>query len=154
MGSNSVIKVPQVYITPDLKEGESVAVHTIYPKQTFLNLKFEEGGTLNSTYQSVLSVDDFKILDNEPELKKRISEIEGRVISLGNLYTAYSYLLVIKNKDIRLLSTTLKGLALGYEITKEISEKIEIPVDTPSWIGMFTRANIYAFVEDIFIQKF
>jgi hypothetical protein len=152
MKKNSIIKTPVVYITPDLKEGEDISIHVINSKQTFLNLKFEEGD-FDVLYKPILSTDNVIDLEKNPGLKKHIAIIEDKIVALGNLYTAYNYLLSLKNGEFYLLSVSLQGLALGFDITKEVADKIDLLVDKPIWDGVFTRRAVSAFIEDIFVQR-
>ncbi len=147
-----IIKKPNVYITPDLPEGELCTVHIIGPKQSFLDLKFIEGDP-DVPFKPILSADKALDLDIKPKIKKQISLLEDRIIHLGAAYTSYSYLLTVKDNEVYLLSTSLKGLTMGFEITKEIAEATDIKMFPLVWSGPFTNHIISAFIEDIFVQK-
>jgi hypothetical protein len=147
-----IIKKPNVYITPDLPEGDQAVIHIISPKQTFLNLKFEEGD-LDIPFKPFLSADNALDLEIKPKIKKAISKLEDRIVHLGAVYTCYHYLLTVKDNEVYLLSVSLTGLSLGYGITKEIAEKVDIKLYAPVYQGPFTQHVISVFTEDVFVQK-
>jgi len=147
-----IVSKPNVYITPDLIEGEQCAIHIVGEKQTFLTLKFEEGSP-DVPYKPFLSADKQLDISAKPKLKKQIATYEDRIVDLGGVYTCYSYLLTVRDNMVFLLSVTIGGLSLGFEITKQIANKIDIPVYNSIWNGMYTSHISNAFVEDIFIQK-
>jgi hypothetical protein len=147
-----IIKKPNVYITPDLPEGELCAIHIIAPKQAFLDLKFVEGDP-DVPFKPILSADKALDLEMKPKIKKQISLLEDRIIDLGAAYTCYSYLLTVRDNEVYLLSASLKGLTMGFAITKEIAEMADINIFPIVWSGPFTNHIISAFIEDIFVQK-
>lgn len=150
--NKSIITNPNIYVTPDLLEGESAAIYIIANKQTFLSLKFTEGDG-EIPFKPFLSKDNTLDLDKKPALKAQIKLLEDRIVNLGVVYTCYHYFLTVRGNNIYLLSTSLSKMSLGYEITKEIAAKVEIEVYKPIWTGTYTPHVVSAFVEDVFIQK-
>lgn len=152
MSTKPVVRKPNVYITPDLIEGEKCAIHIIAEKQTFLTLKFEEGDP-EVPFKPFLSADNALDLEVKPKVKKIISQLEDRIVDCGVVYTCYNYLLTVRDNEVFLLSTSLGGISLGFDITKGIAEKIKIPTYNSVFQGLHTNHTSSVFVEDIFIQK-
>jgi hypothetical protein len=155
MAKGTIIKTPARYITPDLIHGEEAVIHIISPKQHFLNLKFEEDNkSVNGVcYKPILSIDNIGKASIKEGLREEVAKIEDRIIDLGSLYTIYNYLFTLKNDEIYLVSTTLQGTSLGYDITREIAEEIGVPHIKPVWTGTLCQHVINAFIEPVFIQK-
>lgn len=146
----SKVRKPNVYVTPDLVEGETCAVHIIKPGQTFITLQFDEGG-FEVPYKPILTADN--ISEVKPKIRKQINKLEDRIVNLGEVYTCYNYLLTIRDGEIFLLSLQLGKITLGFEVTKEIAEKINIPTYNKIYHGPFCHTVVSSFIEDIFIQK-
>lgn len=149
---SAIIKKPNVYITPDLLEGENCSVHIITLDQTFIALKFEEGD-LEIPFKPFIKIDDTFNLEVRPKIKKQISKLEDRIVNLGSIFTCYNYLLTVKDNEVFLLSISLSGISLGFNITQEIATKVKIPTYNPIFRGPFTDNVINVFVEDAFFQK-
>lgn len=147
----SIIKTPNIYITPDLVEGEPCAIHLLNKKQPFLTLKFEEGN-FEIPFKPILSVDNSVDLI-KTKLNKQISRIEDEIVGLGEVYTCYNYLLTVRDNEIYLLSLSLGGMSLGFEITCEVAETIKVKTYKAIFKGPYTNFLPSAFIEDIFIQK-
>ncbi len=152
MSQSPIIKKPNMYVTPDLGEGDNCAIHIIIKKQTFLTLKFEEGDA-EMPYKPYLSADKALDLEVKPKIKKQISQLEDRIVEEGGVYTCYNYLLTVRDNEIFLLSVSLSGVSLGFEITKQIAAKVKIPTYNNIFQGPFTNHCSSVFIEDIFVQK-
>lgn len=147
------IKTPKRYTTPSLQEGEFSVIHLL-PKSPMISLSFEEQTKGDLVYKAFydITVDKNYLLRNF-EIKKELDLIEGRVISLNEIYVYYHYLFVIREGKLHLLSISLEGKPFGFQIVNEIGEKLKVEVIKPCWRGVYTKQILTAFVEDIFVQR-
>lgn len=147
-----LINKPQRYVTTDLLEGEIVVVHRLNPKQRFINLKFEPG-IKEIPYKPVVTADNALEIEVNDKFKEQLGEIQAKIILLENLFTAYNYLFTTKGNELLLLSISLHGIPMNYEIVKKVAKNIQINTPEIIWEGHYTPLHISAFVEDIFIQR-
>lgn len=147
-----IINKPQRYVTTDLVEGEVVVVHLLNPKQRFINLRFEIG-IKEIPYKPIVTADNALEIEINDKFKDQLGEIEAKIILLENLYTAYNYLFTTKGNELLLLSISLHGIPMNYEIVKKVAKSLHINTPESIWEGHYTSLAISAFVEDIFIQR-
>lgn len=147
----SIIKTPQVYKAADIKEGNKAVIHILQPEQTFIHLSFNEEKEKQSKVDDIFQDELYEIKDNE-QFKKQFEKIEKRILTLDGVYTSYNYLFSVVKEQAYLFFVTISNIPLGFKATKDIARKINIPVISPSWKGVYTHLVPHAFYEDIFIQ--
>ena len=150
MFSYDMINQPLRYKTPDLKEGESAVIHILQSKRSFVNLKFKDSDQTKDVPN--LTIGDYSALSDK-EVKAKIKILQNRILKLGSIYTCYSYLFVIVNKEPYLISMAMDSITLGFEMVCKIAQELQVPTPKPLWSGTFTQHAINAFYEDIFVQK-
>lgn len=149
----TTIKNPIRYKTPDLSEGEKAVVYILQPKQCFVNLKFQESDGIQYKPNLIIGDSDSSCFQKNSKTRKKLEEIEKRIVSLGSVYTCYSYLFTVKGNEVYLISMALETVTLGFDMVSVISKEIGVSALKPSWIGTYTQAAVTAFFEDIFIQR-
>lgn len=147
-----IINSPQRYVTTDLLEGEIVVVHLLDVKQKFINLKFE-AGIKEIPFRPIITANNALEVEVNEKFKEQLHEVEAKIILLENLYTAYNYLFTTKGNELLLLSLSLHGIPMNFDIVKEVAKKLNIKTPGIVWQGHYTTLTISAFVEDVFIQR-
>ncbi len=148
----NIVKEPQRFITADLQEGEQAVIYCLNPKQRFVNMKFQYDEKHNY-YKPIISADNAVEVELNEKYKEQLVELQAKIIILENLHTTYNYLFTIINHEFYLVSVSLHNMSLGYDITLEIADQLNIKTLTPVWKGTYTSFVVNAFTEDIFIQR-
>lgn len=150
MITSNIVRTPIRYRTPDLLEGEEAVVHIVNNKHNFINLKFNDKDEVKNIPN--LTISDSTALSNKT-LKGKLKDIEKKLLTLDNVYTAYSYLFVAQGTNLSLVSMSMENTTLGFDLVRKIADDLGIEVLKPCWRGVLTQHAINAFFEDIFIQK-
>lgn len=138
-------------------------------RRTILQMKNVQYGDLvciyelkKDVYTITLSFDDeFPLLDlqqgcpeeSSKEARKQFVLISDKIRSLGEAYTKCDYLFTLCKDELKLLSYSQESIPFSYKLTKILSEKLELPLLEVTWVGEYSHAVSFVFLEDIFVQR-
>lgn len=152
----SIIRNPVRYITPTLREGDTIIVHKITPKTKIFNLTFSVDEIENCLLPNIsceIAVQEY--ISSIRSLTEDLEILENEIIFKSGIFLKYNYLFLVneKKKQFELLSLSLEDIPLSGEVIHLTALDLGVHICRPVWKGVYNLHNISAFVEDIYIQK-
>ena len=131
----------------NVQYGDIVHIYELKKGLYTIELSFDNGLPLFSLQQNCPEKE-------AKEAYKQIISISDKIRTLEEVYTKCDYLFTLCKNELKLLSYSQDSIPFSFKLTKMLAEKLELPLLEATWIGEYSHAISFAFLEDIFIQKY